>query len=139
MKKWVVFLLLCPLLAQADILGVTRVMNQVMVRETVGPTYRVIIDFSGPDVTLNQQQAQALAATLPGSRVEQERFFWLKAVNVHLGSYVGAPVASYCYRIGESPNQATISPTDQSLFDYWNAWTGTVAAMSSADAAWCTQ
>ena len=125
--------------AQADLLGVPQIMNQVMVRETVGSTYRVIVDFSGPDVTLNEQQALALSATLPGSRIEQERFFWIKAINVKLGYYPGAPVFNYCYRIGESPNQSPLSAVDQSLFDFWNAWSGTVGVMSPTDTAWCMQ
>lgn len=109
-------------------------MENITVRETVGSAYRVVVDFAGPDVTLNEQGAIALAATIPGARVEQSRFLWLKAATKN---YSTAPRVWYCYRISETPNQGPLITTDQSLYEFWLNWSSTLAVMTSEETAWC--
>jgi len=109
----------------------TNVMNKTVVRETLGPGWHVIVDFTGPDVTLNEQQARAYAATVSGARVQQDRFFWL-ALTVQFGNPV-----TFCYGIAEAPNQGPLQTTDISLYDFWSTWGQTLGAMNASDSAWC--
>ena len=108
-----------------------NIMNQAVGRETLGPGWHVGVDFTGPDVTLNEQQARALAATIPGARAQQDRFFWL-ALTVQFGSPV-----RFCYGILEAPNQGPLQTTDISLYEFWGTWAGTLGVMNATDSEWC--
>ncbi len=134
MKKLILTLLLGWSMAQAagiNYTAPTNVMNQAVVRETLGPGWRVIVDFTGPDATLNEQQARAYAATVPGARLQQDRFFWLR-----LTVQFGNPV-TFCYGIAEAPNQGPLQTTDISLYDFWSTWSQTLGAMNATDSEWC--